>query len=170
MIRFAACSVLLVSVLLTPSVRAEDEGTALRFELKDDQTGSHLPRQVARAKVPLNRSYADLTDEQRRRVLVDFPQLAAGDEPPFPQGGLGALVEPIYRAQKKIQDSGMLKLNLLIDAEGSLQRVSVLDSPSAQTTRAASAIALAVKWKPARCGDKPCAMDFPLRIKLERKL
>jgi hypothetical protein len=156
------------SVILV--AHGQDSGAARQFKLKVDMTGSHIPADAVTSSLPLDKRYSELTDEQRRRLKARYEEMKAGDEPPFPEAGLGSLLEPIYKGEKKLLESGPLKLNIYVDARGKGERVEVLASPSPETARFAAGIAMAIKWKPAMCDGRPCPMAFPLRVDIKSRL
>jgi hypothetical protein len=63
-----------------------------------------------------------------------------------------------------------LKMNVYVDTSGKGQKVEVPASPLPETTRFAAGIATAIKWKPALCDGRPCAMAFPPPVNLKSRL
>lgn len=114
----------------------------------------------------MNRRYHELTDAERQVVNEFYEDVAPGDEPPFPADGLKPIIQAVYKAQRKLQVEGELKLIVSVDANGQATEVAALASPSPEMTKFASMVLLLTKFKPAVCGQKPCAMQFPFNFSL----
>ena len=85
------------------------------------------------------------------------------DEPPYPEGGPGVIIEKIARSGTG--QPGDLYLDVLIDEHGKFVTATVLKSPDEVTTQFAAAQFVKAKFKPAICDGKPCAMLYPLRVR-----
>jgi TonB family protein len=112
----------------------------------------------------LDRSYEQLSVQERVNFLAAYEMVKANDEPPFPIKGLGAFYYPMAKAQEKLNLSGELIMEISIDVYGDATKVQTLSSPSDVITKFATQLAMLIKFKPAKCDGKPCVMDFPLRI------
>jgi hypothetical protein len=149
----------LVAVLLSQAATAT--------HAQPDEPGG-VPRARSFADLPLDKRYEQFTPQQRRQVKAQYDHLQPGDEPPFPAQGLG----PMYRAIALVEapsDVGReLSLDVLVDRDGKATQVDVLDAPSHEMARYASAVVRATAFKPAVCRGAPCAMSFPVRIRFER--
>jgi hypothetical protein len=138
-----------------------------KFELKQAvaSTGSNIPRRVVTgSKIPINRRYADLTDEQQEIVKSQYEAMRPTDEPPFPANGLLPLFESVHKVQQKVLAQGELVIFVDIDAAGEPSRASVIKSPDPQLTRAVAEVLMLTKFKPAVCRGQPCAMGYPFRM------
>jgi hypothetical protein len=61
-------------------------------------TGTILKKELRwRSKIPLNKTYGELTPEQKAVLFAMYESIPEGDEPPFPLTGL----KPIFSAIKK---------------------------------------------------------------------
>lgn len=147
-----------------------DDSSQHSIRQDEPETGTRLRRVTGTSALPLDRSYHELTPEQQAQVRARYEQMGEGDEPPYPLRGFGALMRPLVQAQQKIGDDGLLVLFVDIDANGDATKVEVMQTPSSQIARIAAAIAMETKFKPALCRGQPCAMGFPWRIRLGRKL
>jgi hypothetical protein len=117
------------------------------------------------SSVPLDKSYAEMNDEQKAAVKALYPLMDEGDEPPFPVKGERDIVASLSKAGQALYVYGTLALHVHVNAEGDAESVTVFGSPSEEMTKIASVVLLKEKFKPALCGGKPCAMIFPLALK-----
>lgn len=115
---------------------------------------------------PLNLRYEQLSSEQKAKLNEHYEHIAEGDEPPYPAEGLKPLVQAIYEIQSKLLVKGTLDLLVDVDENGTATAVSALESPSAEMTKFASYVILLTKFKPAKCGEKGCKMQYPLGFDL----
>lgn len=132
--------------------------------------GSNIRRDLTGPiEIPVNLPYEQLSRADRQKFHAHYESIAEGDEPPFPTQGLAALLKPIVQGQQKLRVAGDLTLIAAVSASGEVQEVRVHGSPSAEMTKFATQILFLTPFKPAVCGGKPCAMDFPLRLRLVRR-
>lgn len=133
-------------------------------------TGSHIRRNLSGPiAIPVNLTYEQLSAADRLKFHANYESIAEGDEPPFPKQGLGALLKPITKGQQKLYVNGDLSLVAAVAPSGEVQEVRVHGSPSPEMTRFATQILFATPFKPAVCRGQPCAMEFPLRVRFERR-
>jgi len=158
----AACAVAAV-----PCARAADELPPAKFELKQENTGSHLPRNVLTGvSVPINRRYSELTDEQKDIVKSRYEAMRPTDEPPYPIDGLTPLFKAVNQLQRKVLAQGELVIFIDVDAKGNAVSASVI-KPLAldpDMTLAVAQVLMLTKYKPAICSGQPCAMGYPFRV------
>jgi hypothetical protein len=114
--------------------------------------------------LPLNKPYADLSDQEKARIKGIYENMADDDEPPFPLRGFTRLYRSIEVLQRKLGVSGMLDIALLVGADGLGQTVKVYKSPDDELTRSVVYLLMQEKFKPAQCHSQPCAQEFPFRI------
>jgi len=160
---------LVAPLMLAMTARADDALPPARYELRQDMptTGSHMLRRIAQASlVPLNRTYGQLTVEERRVLRSQYESMPEGDDPPFPVDGLAPLYEAIAKIHQQLLVRGTLSMHADVDADGKVTAVSVYKSPDPALTRAAANVLMLTKFKPAVCGGVPCKMAFPLRVNL----
>jgi hypothetical protein len=134
---------------------------SIKFE--NPPIGSHIRRDAMRGSpIPINRSYHELTPEQRAIVHRWYENIAPGDEPPFPSSGLKSIHDAIRKGQTKLLVTGELFLIATVEATGEVAEVKTFGSPSPEMTKFAAAVLVLTKFKPAVCAGRPCKMDFPL--------
>lgn len=138
-----------------------------RYVIKQDRPsiGTHIPRNVVEAsRIPLNKRYDELTGEQRALIKSQYESMAAGDEPPFPANGLAPIYKTLARAQQSVLVKGPVVIFVDVNAAGEATAVQVLQSPDPQFSRYVASVLMREKYKPARCGGTPCAMQYPFRM------
>jgi hypothetical protein len=131
-------------------------------------TGSLLQKGLTwDSKIPLSKTYAEFTPKQKADFLALYESMGPGDEPPFPIEGIKPIFSEIKKAQYKIKARGELNFAVSVDADGKATKVEDYgSSDKPEMTELASSILLMTKFKPAICGGKPCAMQFPFRLRL----
>jgi hypothetical protein len=163
-------AILLSGALLAWPFSARCDDAPRPYAIKREAwTGTNIPRTEARAHLPFDKRYEELTDEQRREFKLLYEEMADGDEPPFPELGLGALYGPIADGAQKVRTQGALSLFVYVASDGAATKVEVLSSPSPEITRLAALVAMKTRFKPGKCGGSPCAMVFPVRATFEQR-
>jgi outer membrane biosynthesis protein TonB len=117
-------------------------------------------RMAAQNKLPLAKNYEELTPEQQAIVRADYENLPAGDEPPYPIGGLARIRKELAKAQGKMVSDGEVKLLVTVDSTGTARSVAVYESPDINATKVTTFAVMNAKYKPGKCGGKPCRMDY----------
>ena len=164
---FLACITAVWTAVVVPPVHAVDELLPPKFELKEESTGSHLPRNVLTGiAVPINRRYSELTDEQKEVVKSRYEAMRPTDEPPYPVDGLSPLYKAIHQLQRKVLAEGELVIFIEVDAAGKAASASVIKALplDPDMTLAVAQILMLTKYKPAVCSGRPCAMGYPFRV------
>ncbi|GGC62637.1 energy transducer TonB [Undibacterium terreum] len=122
---------------------------------------------IADAITAYDKPYQELSPEQVRNIRSQYLQLKADQEPPYPLQGTRSIYKSIADAQQQMAVTGELLMDVVIDTEGKAESVKVLQSPSQEMSKFASAVLMLQQYKPAICGGKACEMEFPLRMKLD---
>jgi outer membrane biosynthesis protein TonB len=123
------------------------------------------PATAAWSAVPFNRTYAQLTDEQKALVKSVYVAMDDQDEPPYPEAGLEAIYGPIAEAQGHLGIRGELDLEVIVSSNGSAEEVRVYRSPHKKVTQFVANLAMLTRFKPALCAHQPCRMSFPIRAR-----
>jgi hypothetical protein len=159
-------------LVLALGVAAQGAGTPKSFAIKQDDlsVGSNIRRGQVWGPLPYDKTYEELSEEERRLFKSRYVQMRDGDEPPFPVEGLG----PLYTGISKVMRSadaglGVLEMDVLVDAAGVPAKVEVLKSPDPKLAGLAARVAMLTRFKPALCNGEPCAMGFPVRINIVRR-
>lgn len=128
-------------------------------------TGSNIKRYVASgSRIPVNRTYAELSADEKAFVSSFYEKMGPGDEPPFPIEGLRPIYSAIAKVQQKLLVTGKLTLVASVDPTGTVTEVQVIESPSKAMTQAAASVVVLAKFKPALCANQPCKMEFPFNF------
>jgi hypothetical protein len=133
--------------------------------IKEDEPplGSRIRRdEVGSTRLPVNRTYQELTPEERAYVNSWYEHVAPGDEPPFPLNGLRSIFDVVRKGQERLLVTGKLYLVATVEPTGKVSTVKAYDSPSPEMVKFASEVLLLTKFKPAVCAGRTCRMDFPL--------
>ena len=131
-------------------------------------TGSLLKKGLTwDSKIPLSKTYAEFSSKEKADFLALYESMGPGDEPPFPIEGIKPIFNAVKKAQYKYKARGELNFAVSVDADGKATKVEDYGSSNRpEMTEFASSILLMTKFKPAICNGKPCAMQFPFRLRL----
>lgn len=122
----------------------------------------------AKSSVALGKSYGELTLEEKAVVQTDYPELPAGDEPPFPLGGMKTIFDPIGQGLGYLlKGEGVYEGRLEVDEQGVPLSVSTMQSPNNKTTDFIARVAMLTRFKPSLCNGNPCRGTFKFRAKLK---
>lgn len=162
---------LALSVMLAflGSAGAADEAEPPRYSLRSDAgaRGRFGPSEAFGAVVPFNRTYAQLTDEQKARIKGYYVGMSEEDEPPYPERGLEAIYGVIAEGQARIGVVGDLDLEVVVAPDGTAQEVRVYKTPHRKVTQFVANLVMLTPFKPGICGGKPCTMNFPVRVRFD---
>jgi hypothetical protein len=138
------------------STASQDTGTIIKKDIRWD------------SKIPLNKTYAELTPEQKAELHKMYENLPEGDEPPYPEAGMKPIFSAIRKAQRIRQARGELNMAVTVGPDGKATKVEdrggVYDI---QMTEIAQQVLLLTRYKPAICSGKPCTMQFRFTQKLK---
>jgi hypothetical protein len=151
-------------VVVCSAVQANDE-----YSLAPDRpvTGTLIARPlITGARIPIDKSYAELSPEQQSLLKADYPNMGASDEPPFPRNGLKAVSQAIADADVISSVRGELIMQVSVSSSGDATSVSTVRSPDARIARIATTALQREKYKPAVCHGQPCAMPFIFHVEL----
>jgi hypothetical protein len=140
--------------------------SAPAYTLRDTFVGSVIPTDVVSSALPFDKTWAELTPQQRDLVRADYESIAPGDEPPFPERGLKHVALPFVRVSEQTGDVGKVIASVTVDSHGQARDVVVYKSPSKEVTAVAIHALVDEKYKPAVCKGQPCTMAFVLRLEL----
>ena len=166
---YKMCLLLAFPLCASTIVCAQTEPPQLVLKEDAPRTGSMIRKDAAwSTEMPLNRTYSQLTTEQRNAFNSKYESIAPGDEPPFPLEGLKPIVAAIIKGQNTFLARGDLRLIVTVGPDGKGKNVEAygkVDNP--KMTEFAATVLLLVKYKPAICGGSPCTMQFPFSLKLK---
>ena len=133
------------------------------------QTGSMLRRDVAwSSKIPLNRTYEQLSAEEKATLKSHYELIGPNDEPPFPRDGLAPIIDAIQQGQAKRLAKGELKMLVTVGPDGRAMKVATQGKINDATmARFVATVLELTPYKPALCDGSPCTMQYPFFIKLK---
>jgi hypothetical protein len=120
-------------------------------------------------QLPLNKSYQNLSFNEKTIFRASYKDLPAADEPPFPLAGLGEFQNYVLKGAEKMGVHGDLSLTLKVDSSGTPISAQVFKTPNLEFGRFAASVAMLTHFKPGLCGGQPCEMDFPINLEVIRK-
>jgi len=132
-------------------------------------TGTIIKKQIRwESKIPLDKTYDQLSAEEKAELFSQYEKLEPGDEPPFPAQGIKPIFNAIKKAQRLRQARGDLDLSVTVGPDGNAVKVEdyseVMDG---DITEMAQQVLLLTKYKPAICKGQPCTMQFRFRQSLK---
>lgn len=161
--RMLACA--FVTAACVNPLHAQVSAPEYGVKLESAATGSSVRRyNLALSPVPVNRSFGELSAEERQTVRLWFASLNPSDEPPYPKEGLRPIYAAISKAQQLILTWGKLKARAWIDVTGNVDRIEFLELPDPRLREVMIATLFPMKFKPALCGGTPCEMEFPIDV------
>ncbi len=135
----------------------------------EPRTGTRIRRNVVAGNlVPLNRTYAQLTDAEKQIVKSQWQSIAPDDEPPYPADGLLPVQRAIQKVAQATDWTGPLALVAKVDAAGTVTAVDLLRPADPTVVARAADVLMHIRFKPAVCSGRSCAMDFPFRMQIVR--
>jgi hypothetical protein len=126
------------------------------------ETGTILNKSIKwQSKIPLNKTYAELTPEQKEALHAMYQSLPPGDEPPFPEKGIKPIFNAVRNAQTILHARGELNMVVTVGPDGKAIKVeNFSNTRNPRITEATQQVLLLQKYKPGICGGTPCTMQF----------
>jgi len=122
-----------------------------------------LNRMVMRGALPYDRSYEQLTPEQKAVVRAEYDVVGPNDEPPYPKYGLADVADAVSRMPLRNPIEGEVILTVRVDESGEAKSVSIYKTPDARLSNLIALMVTRSKFKPGLCEGRPCAMDYVFR-------
>ncbi|TXH05592.1 MAG: hypothetical protein E6R07_01930 [Nevskiaceae bacterium] len=141
-----------------------------RSTINEQHVGSNLKRRSFESDLPIYKSYAELSTEEKARVKDAYESMPEADEPPYPEYGLQQIWVPINKLADALSKNGValrgpFTATVRVDGTGKGRSISIFETPDPDFNKPAAIILLKkATYKPARCGGQPCVMDFPVHI------
>ncbi|HEY5799763.1 MAG TPA: hypothetical protein VIT92_06065 [Burkholderiaceae bacterium] len=150
----------LILVLAAASAGAQETTPRYALKAEEPDTGTRILRKTVTASVPPKLRYAELSTEQKQAVRAPYKNLAADDEPPFPEQGLGVLYDHIRQLGLHMNTDGVFTARVDVGTDGRADKVQVLRAPSREFAEQLVRLLLLEPFKPAVCKGVPCVMPF----------
>jgi hypothetical protein len=151
------------------AVNIAAEQRVVNYRLKEDAETPNSRLLVHSAYYPQNKSFGDMTDEEKFSVRRPYGiALAKADEPPFPIDGMKQIGIQIDMAINRLKVVGKLGVIVNVLPDGTAASVNIIMSPNEVLTTYAERIFMQQKFKPGKCDGKPCAMPYVYAISIDR--
>jgi hypothetical protein len=121
---------------------------------------AYLGRIVMRGALPYDRSYDQLSPEQKAVLRAEYDTVGPTDEPPYPKYGLSDVADAVARMPRRELLEGEVILTVRVDERGDAKSVSVYKTPDAKLSNLVALMLTRGKFKPGLCEGRPCAMDY----------
>ncbi|NKF23700.1 hypothetical protein [Solimonas marina] len=159
--RCAIAAASLVAIGTTGVASAENPNTIYQ---DTPTTGTHITKPIAVDSFPLDATYDELTPAQKQAFRSQYENLPADTDPPYPLHGTRHMMKSISIAQQALQENGELSAIVNVDPYGKVKNVAFYAMPSKDVAKVVTYVMLREPFKPANCGGKRCAMEFPLNL------
>jgi hypothetical protein len=166
-----ACGITAAHAQLGPPMSSTARGNTRIYQEPTQDTGTILKQELKwTSKIPLDKTYEQLTPEQLVELRSMYLMLAPADEPPFPEKGMKPIFSALKRAQRIRQARGEIDMVVTVDAQGNATKVEDLGGVyDIQMTETAQQVLVLTKYKPGKCSGTPCTMVFPFRLQLRSR-
>ena len=162
---YRSCLLAAVSAFAIHSAQAQSPN----WSPATGSTGTILKQEIRwNSKIPLDKTYGELTPEQKAELHKMYELLKPGDEPPFPAEGIKPIFTTIKKAQRVIQARGQIDMKVTVGPDG--KAVDVEDRSTigeSQMTDVAKQVLMQTRYKPAICNGEPCTMQYRFTQKLK---
>ncbi|MBC3872874.1 hypothetical protein [Undibacterium flavidum] len=132
--------------------------------------GTSLKKKVATSSISMDRSYQELSEEEKEAIRSVYDNMPENDEPPYPLYGTREIHRKMSQTQQYVAAKGVLTMTVDVSSTGEAQSVSIYESPDPDITRVASLVLMETKYKPAVCGGKACKMQYFFQVQFSRVL
>ena len=166
LVAILSASLLFTSALVNATAQPQEEYHVLGKR----QTGSRIRPEIITSLIPLDKTYAELSETDKTYIRANYENMPADDEPPFPLKGLNDIWVPVGKTFQRNDQIGEVVAIASVNAEGKVEKVSMYKTTSTDITRMVSAALFATEFKPGLCSGEPCAMDFILEGRLNIEL
>ncbi|CAN5391463.1 hypothetical protein BH10PSE17_BH10PSE17_09440 [soil metagenome] len=162
----------LTAVLIAPTVSAQPATASeppaspagVQYALNGIIQGTTVRQALVTSPLPFDRSYAELTPEQREALKSLYTGLAPDVEPPFPEDGLKSMSQSLIDISHRLSAPAHLVGLVNVDGNGNAKSLTVTESTNPSVTRVVGLAMMKLKYKPASCNGAPCDMPFPIRL------
>jgi len=149
---------------------AATAATAASYEVRQSRpdAGSNLRRVIGATSFPLDRTYEDMSEQERSDYRSAFKLASTADEPPHPVTTLKPLADHLARLQAMLQLTGELLVTVHVGTDGSPKTVSVVKSPNPDFERLVVLTLMDARYSVPKCAGQACEMDLPFSVTLHR--
>jgi len=151
--------------LCTATVLNAQSANSPMYTPATGSTGSILKKDIRwDSKIPLNKTYDQLTPRQKAELHSMYDTPAPGDKPPFPAKGIKPIFYAVRKAQRLYQARGEINLSVTVGPDGKAIKVTDHGSvTSDKLNEVAKRELMNATYKPAVCSGNPCTLQFEFR-------
>lgn len=135
--------------------------------VKETYVGSKIPETKLSSPVTMDKSYSELSDEERATVRRAYKGLAANDVPPYPVKGTRKILAPILKAFARINKEGKITAIAVVDKYGDAKKVSIYETVHPSISKVMAAALMDTKYTPGTCNGEPCTSEFLFTFSLK---
>jgi hypothetical protein len=147
-----------------------ENGDQAGYSMKRDEAflGSHIRRAAATGPIPFDKTYAELSEEQKNSLKSVYENMGPQDEPPYPIKGLRKIMKAFVTIGDSLRAEGKVHLLVDVDSRGNATSVSALKVPDPEIARYMANVLMVEKYKPAVCAGHPCAQQYNFEMTYAR--
>jgi hypothetical protein len=138
-------------------------GAEYALKETEPETGSNIYRTAMTWPVPIDKTYAELSKEEKDVVRSGYVTLGPNDEPPYPAYGMTGVLQDMSKIRLSSTDDGMILMAVSVDASGQPRGVAVLRAADVGVAKAFAFVLMHTAYKPAMCAGAPCAGEYAFR-------
>ena len=159
-------------LIVSTGALAQDVSTPAKpkkqYVYKNDEvrTGTYIPTNMTVTEHPIDVPYDELSPEQKASWKSQYLAMPADDEPPYPVAGLKRTLKAVLKAAQRTDSEGEVDAIVVVRDDGTPDSVSILKAPTPKLGSFVAQALMLEQFKPAKCAGKPCAMEFPFRMRI----
>jgi hypothetical protein len=158
---------MVIPLLSNASTKEATDNAEPRYRLKDNLPGSAIRETVASGNAyPVDRPYGKFTEQEKASLRAEYENMPDTDEPPFPEQGLKAVIQPLGKLIAQLRLEGEVSIIVTVDSKGVATDVALVKYTDLDTAKAVAGVLFDTKYKPAVCDGQPCRMQWAFRTKL----
>lgn len=147
---------------LAPNSFAAASTSPKDYFIEVKNTGSRIPVKLIKSSLPFDKSYKNLSENDKATLRSYYEGIPDDNKPPFPEAGLRYIAQDVKVAHSKMRKVGPLFAVANVDKTGQVSKVSVFASPHEKMSQLISAVLWETKFEPGVCAGEPCDMEFVL--------
>ena len=164
-----------VFIVLMAMIATFGEGSAQQKDgksIKEDAPalGTTLKKKLATSTISMDKTYAELDEDEKAQIRSVYDDMPDDDEPPYPLHGTREIHRKMMQVQQIVVAKGRLTMTVDVSSTGEASSVTVYESPDTDITQVAARALMETPFKPAICKGKPCKMQYFFQANFERIL
>ena len=158
------CAVLWSSLALS-----QNQPVPSSVQESQPELGSRIRKTISSSeRIPLNKTWSQLTAEERASLRANYEQMPETDEPPYPLKGMAPIIRQLSDIVGFKGIEGIFRIHVTVDGHGNATKADLIEYTTVEEAKiVAYVLVKKTKYKPAVCHGVPCTMDFPFRFRFE---